>query len=77
MLSAAGDTGPALGAAILAGVGAGVYSSVPEAVEHLVIPEREVGPDSTGAQTYARSRSLYKKLYPSLKDRFAELTELI
>lgn len=74
--SKASNEGPALGVAILAGVGTGVYSGVEEACARIVRPDSATEPVSGEARDYERFYSLYTRLYPSLKDSFAELSTL-
>ena len=61
--------GAAFGAALLAGVGAGVYGSVVEACERTI---RETGSTSPGpeAPAYADSYERYRALYPALAPEF-------
>ena len=62
--------GPALGVAILAGVGAGVYDSVETACEKIlggndsekVVPNREL------KEVYSKVYEIYNSLYPRIKD---------
>ena len=65
--------GPALGVAILAGVGAGLYPSVQQACKAMIHlnPAQEPIPENVPQyETYYR---LYTSLYPALKDRFQAL----
>ncbi len=55
-----------LGAAILASVGAGRYSSVSSAVEEAVELNQTVTPCSKNAEAYKRRYALYSELYPKL-----------
>ncbi|HHV50156.1 MAG TPA: xylulokinase [Clostridiales bacterium] len=66
------DEGAALGAALLAGVGTGVYSSVEQACES-VVQYNEPQMPSQNAKVYEQYFVLYKKLYPRLKSVFDEL----
>ncbi len=68
--------GPALGVAILAGVGAGVYSSVPEACEAVIKTKTVQQPVAENSREYEKFYNIYNKLYPSLKDTFLELAEI-
>jgi len=70
------DEGPALGAAILAGVGAKLYSSVEEACSTVVKVVGSTSVVAENAEIYARYYEVYRGLYPALKDSFAALTEL-
>ena len=65
--------GPALGAAILAGVAAGVYESVPAACRKLVKASDPQPPIAENHDKYEPFYQLYCKLYPALKDSFKEL----
>lgn len=69
------DEGAALGAALLAGVGAGVYSNVEQACE-AVVQYNESQMPSSNAKNYEPYYALYKKLYPCLKSVFDELGNL-
>ncbi len=57
-----------LGAAILAGLGVGEYSSVDEAVELLVAEVDLFQPDMNMHEQYAQRFAVYSELYPALKD---------
>jgi xylulokinase len=67
--------GPAYGAALLAGVGAGVWNSVPQAAAAIKQTDR-VNPNKKTADLYDRHYAVYDKLYGDLKNRFAEMAEL-
>ena len=68
--------GPALGVAILAGVGAGIYSSVAEACRKVVKtnPAQAPIPENTGR--YEEFYRVYCGLYPQLKDCYKALAAL-
>ncbi len=70
------DQGGALGAAILAGVGSGLFTSLEEACERLIRYNPEQSPDSEKHAAYAPYFKIYKQLYTQLKSSFAELAEL-
>jgi xylulokinase len=55
-----------LGAAILAGVAAGVYPDFTTAVKNAVRLKRRVKPDKRDAAAYEKRYQLYKQLYPAL-----------
>lgn len=74
--TAAALAGPALGVAILAGVGTGVYSSVQEACKNIVLPETEVLPDAARSAAYEPYYRFYLSLYPVLKESFSDLSQL-
>ena len=68
--------GPALGAAILAGVAAGLYKDVPSACRELVRENGAILPDPENRKKYAPCYEFFLSLYPALKDRFAALAKL-
>lgn len=68
--------GPALGAAILAGVAAGVYSDVPTACAKLVRENEPLLPNAENAKAYEPYYAYFLKLYPALKNAYAELAAL-
>jgi xylulokinase len=61
------DEGPAFGAALLAGVAAGVYSSVSEACAKTVRAVERTAPDPENVKVYAKAYETYRALYPALK----------
>ncbi len=65
--------GPALGAAILAGVGAGIYTDVPEGCDIAVSVEKRCGPIKENHEIYMKYYGIYRKLYPALKELYKEL----
>jgi sugar (pentulose or hexulose) kinase len=58
----------ALGAALLAGVGAGVYADQAAAAAALPRPALTVLPDVAAVAQYAKARAVYRQLYPALRD---------
>jgi len=68
------DEGPALGAALLAGVGVGTYQSVEEACDAVVKTQPAARVDETNAAIYDRLYASYGELYPALKSTFARLS---
>jgi xylulokinase len=71
------DAGPALGAAILAGVGVGVWPSIENAVDLLIQADEEAQPDRAIVAVYDRYQRLYDRLYPALAEEFAALAALL
>jgi xylulokinase len=59
--------GPAFGAALLAGVASGVYSSVQEACDATVHVIERTEPQQQNAAVYARMYEQYRALYPALR----------
>lgn len=72
----ASPEGPALGAAILAGVGAGVYSSVAQGCETAVRTGPTQQPVPANSQAYEPCYQLYCRLYPALRESFRALANL-
>lgn len=62
--------GPALGVAILAGVGTGEYRSVEEACETVIKVTSTVYPEKSSSEIYAKNYLKYKDLYHTLKNLF-------
>jgi xylulokinase len=62
------DEGAAYGAALLAAVGTGVWSSVEAACESAVRVAKRVQPDAKAAGLMERQYAEYRKLYPALKE---------
>jgi len=67
--------GAAYGAALLAGVGGGVWPDVPTAAEQTVELGERVEPGAS-AGAYEAAYQLYRDLYPILKPVFARQAEL-
>ncbi len=66
------DTATTLGAAILAGVGVGLYQSFKEAIEETVTITRVQEPDMEHHKGYQKSMELYLELYEDLKYTFGK-----
>ena len=64
----ASDTATTLGAAILAGVGTGVYCSFEEAAERTIRVKKTFTPDPEKRAVYDRGYETYRKLYPALEE---------
>ncbi len=69
--------GPALGVALLAGVGAGLYATVPEACDATIRTVRRQGPEAASAAVYQRFYPVYQELYAALKPSFARTAALL
>ena len=67
--------GPALGVALLAGVGTGVYGSVAEACDAIIKVKTIQAPDMALNKMYMKFYKIYKNLYNSLKQDYRELAE--
>lgn len=67
MVIPSSDTATTLGAAILAGVGVGMYESFDEAVALTVAEKRRHEPNQENAAIYDRNYETYRELYENLK----------
>jgi xylulokinase len=76
LISAQADEGAAAGAALLAGVGVGVWPDVRSACASAVHLGERVQPDPREAMAYARLHARYQALYPALKATFDGLSEI-
>lgn len=72
----ANKEGPALGAAILATVGTGIYATVEEACDALIKTNPAQDPVAANCAAYEKCYQLYTKLYPALKESYRELAAL-
>ena len=68
--------GPALGVAILAGVGAGLYATVQEACRAMIRVNPAQYPIAENVPKYAAVYKVYQKLYTSNRELFKELGAL-
>lgn len=71
------DEGPAYGAAILAGVGAGCYGTVEQACDAIIRETDRVQPDEDNARAYDAWLVEYRNAYASLKDGFKRMAQLL
>jgi xylulokinase len=71
------DEGPALGVALLAGVGAGVYARVEEACDAAIRTVAVTEPSPDSQKIYDGYYAIYRALYQSLKDRFQDVGQLV
>lgn len=72
----ASKEGPALGVALLATVGAGIYSSVPEACKAVIKTDKTQEPIAENVPEYEKYYQLYREIYPALKASFKKLGTL-
>ena len=70
------DEGPALGAAILGGCAAGIYSSVEEGCKIAVREGNKLSYDGEANEQYKKYYEIYKTIYPALKENYKKLSEL-
>ncbi|MEG6571260.1 xylulokinase [[Clostridium] cellulosi] len=76
VMTVAQKEGPALGVALLAGVGAGAYSSVQEACEAVIKTDKVQKPDAKRTELYLKYHVLYNQLYKSLQNDFKTLANI-
>lgn len=65
--------GAAFGAALLAGVGAGVWETVPSACDASIKVDKRVLPDPAQVEAYRNSYPQFQHLYPILKSSFENM----
>lgn len=71
------DEGPALGVALLAGVGTGLYASVEEACTATIQVTDRSETSQLNHEAYSRFHKVYQSLYSHLKDDFAEIASIV
>jgi len=69
--------GPAFGAAILAGVGSNVYTSIEEATDRLVEITSTTQPIEANTKVYDEYYGIYRALYPALKPEFDKVSDTV
>ncbi|MBC8389723.1 MAG: xylulokinase [Actinobacteria bacterium] len=67
------EEGPSYGAAILAGVGAGIYKTVKEAADRIIKEVNRTSPNSDNVKKYRKYYKSYRSLYQSLKGEFFKI----
>ncbi|MCE5197846.1 MAG: xylulokinase [Armatimonadota bacterium] len=70
------DEGPALGVALLAGVGTGIYGSVEEACKSVIKVVKTTRSNSQAKLTYDKYYQVYRSLYSSLKGDFTAVSNI-
>lgn len=70
------EEGPAFGAALIAGVGVGLYDSFEEVGESIIRVDRTIAPIAENVKKYQEYYSIYRDLYKSLKGDFANLAKI-
>jgi xylulokinase len=70
------EEGPAYGAALIAGVGVGVFNSFETVADNIIKVKKTVQPNKENVKKYKKYYELYRELYPSLKNQYEKLSEL-
>ncbi len=68
--------GSALGAALLAGVGAKMYSTVEESAKEAIQLREQMSPQPANVKTYDQLYQIYRSLYPAVRDLAHQLAAL-
>ncbi len=69
------EEGPAYGAAMLAGVGVGMFKDFSEVDKELIKVRTTIEPKAKNIDKYQKNYQVYKSLYPALKDIYPSITE--
>ena len=69
------EEGPAFGAAMLAGVGVGMFKDFSEVDKELIKVRTTIEPKAENIDKYQKNYQVYKSLYPALKDIFPSIIE--
>lgn len=69
------EEGPAYGAALIAGVGVGVFNSFETVADNIIKVKKTVQPNKENVKKYKKYYELYRELYPSLKNQYEKLSE--
>ena len=65
-----------LGAALLAGLGVGLYPNLPATLKEIVCIDNEFHPDPATQDGYSQLFAMYKELYPDIKSYYQRLAQL-
>ena len=76
VLTTSSSEGPALGVAILAGVGVGIYPDLPTACAQIIDRKSTLKPNPLTQKEYESYYQLYLEIYQQLKQQFKELSVL-
>jgi len=71
------DEGPALGAALIAGVGAGIFEGVEDACERAITLATRTTPIPENVKLYGSYYSVYKALYANLEGQFDRVSDIV
>ncbi|MBQ6441066.1 MAG: xylulokinase, partial [Lachnospiraceae bacterium] len=70
------EEGPALGVAILAGAGTGVFKDVREASQRMSVTGKTISPIAENVEIYKKYHALFDSLYEHMKEDFNTLFSL-
>lgn len=76
VVSLSAEEGPAYGAALLAGVGTGLFASVNEAVTQCVSLTERTLPEVAAQVRYEKAYAIYRTLYSQLRDSMHQLLSI-
>ncbi len=68
--------GSAFGAALLSGIGSGVYSDFREAVEVTVTSKEPTVPNENNRKVYGELHDIYQRLYGQTKELYQDLSRV-
>ncbi len=71
------EEGPALGAAIMGGVGAGLWGSIPEACDAIIKVISRTSPNKERSKMYQDYYEVYRGLYPQIRESCHTLSKLV
>jgi xylulokinase len=71
------DEAPALGAAIMGGVGAGIWGSIPEACDAIIKVVSRTHPNEERRKQYQEYYEVYRSLYPQIRESCHTLSKLV
>ncbi len=77
VMTVSSTEGPALGVALLAGVGAGIYKNVPQACETAIQTVSQQQPNEANSMTYLKYYRIYQDLYKSLREQYKTLDRVM
>jgi len=66
-----------MGAAVLAGVGAGLFPDIASSSEKMVQIKKSMQPDPDLHERYSEMYSIYERLYPALQETFHQLSDIV
>ncbi len=77
VVTLAAEEGPAYGAALLAGVGTGLFTSVNDAVDRCVAIAGRTQPDAKAQAQYEKTYAIYRGVYSQLRETMHRLAEVV